>query len=136
IAETPHYGVRFSTSYYDALGAKTKIDLLKRDYSGPVEEVTPGDSPLTIREGGEDLFSIIRGQEAAISLQASYSGQYLELFTSDDREFQVNVYKGEIESLFWRGWIVPDMYLKPYLAAPYNMSFSATDNLGSLKDIP
>jgi hypothetical protein len=136
IEDRPVYGSRFYASYYDALGERTSINILKRDYDGDGEDVIAGDDPLQIKEGGETMFTVLRGQEAVISLQCTTPGQYLELFTGDDREFLVEIRKGPYADLFWTGWLVPDMYMEPYIAPPYNMSFSATDGLGELKEKP
>jgi len=132
IETEPEYGVRFTTTYKDYLGQSTRIDILKRDYVGLPEEVRAAADPLIIKERADGMFTEIRGQECVVSLLDITQDQYIELFTGDDREYKVQVHKDLV--LFWSGWLVPDVYNAPYLAAPYAVSFSATDGLGELKD--
>lgn len=133
VSEEPAFGIRFNTYYQDSLGAQTTINILKRDYTGDSEEIIPGSNPLVIRERGGDMFEPLRGQECSLAFVATQNEQFAELFTGDDREFRVDIYKGS--NLFWRGWLVADVYTEPYLAPPFEVQFSATDGIGSLKDI-
>lgn len=134
IVAEPVYGVRFTTTYKDYLGNTTRIDISKRGYTGEAEEVRASDTPLVIKERADGLFSEIRAQECVVSLIATKEYHYLDLLTSDDREYRVEVYKNDL--IKWLGWVLPDFYQEPYLAPPFAVSFSASDGLGGLKEIP
>uniref|UniRef100_UPI003FF04E43 hypothetical protein n=1 Tax=Butyricimonas faecalis TaxID=2093856 RepID=UPI003FF04E43 len=56
------------------------------------------------------------------------------MYTVDNKKFLVELYKNN--SLIWTGYVLPEKYSEPYVPVPYDVSVTASDGLGILKDIP
>lgn len=100
------HGIKYRLSYTDLLGTGTRIDILEKDYTGAITELTGTDSPLAITWPSEgDRFTPIRGSEARISFYSDNPYTYLPLFTAGKRQYLVNIYKGsETDLLKNRGF--------------------------------
>lgn len=110
-----------------------RVDILKRGFSGSVTEICGADVPLRISYNGqgEGKYSPLVGSSAIVGLLSESNQQFAELFTGDDRQFQVKYYRDG--ALRWIGYIIPSMYEEPYIAPPYPVFFTATDGIGDLK---
>ena len=73
----------------------------------------------------------ICGTSLEFLAQAKVDGEFATLYTSDAQAFRVDLYRGS--TLIWQGFITPELYSEPYIAPPYNVKVTATDNLGELK---
>ena len=60
--------------------------------------------------------------------------QYIGLFTSDPRRFRVSVMRNG--ALYWRGYVVADLYSESFAAPPYEVSIKAVDGFNLLSSIP
>ena len=71
-----------------------------------------------------------------IYAECKVDGEFLELYTSDPKEFLVTV---DVEGGTgyddrpWIGYISPELYSEPDIAPPYDVQITATDGLGELK---
>jgi hypothetical protein len=128
------YLVKYRLSYLDYLGNSKKIDIEQDGYASTVIEVAGTDNPLKIKTYGEgdDKFSVIHGSEAIISLLSTTDFKFTDLFSADARKNRVKVYTGS--TLYWIGYILPDIYLEPYVQPTYPVSISAGDGLGQLRN--
>jgi len=59
--------------------------------------------------------------------------QYLSLFLSPNKTYQVRIYRGA--AAIWQGWVNPEYYTEPLMPAPYATKISVTDGLALLKNI-
>ena len=108
-----------------------KILIKERDYTGVAENKSLGAAPLLRRD---DSDSGISGTSLEMVVQADVDGELTSLYTVDNKKFLVELYKNN--SLIWTGYVLPEKYSEPYVPVPYDVSVTASDGLGILKDIP
>ena len=123
------YGVKYRFQYDSWSGVSTVIDILQDGYSGTVLKRALGRSPLLRKEKGEKG---IYGTSLEIYAETAVDGEFSSLYTSDAREFKVELYRNS--SLIWEGFVSPELYAEPSIAPPYDVQIIATDGLGELKN--
>lgn len=131
-----NYGVNYRLDYCDFIGRSCRIDILKKDYVGPVLPYSAGAEPLeiTFKNDSEDKFNQILGSEAKISILSSDTFSLGTFYTGDETQFLAKYYiNGSLE---WSGFILPDSANEPFLTAPYESQLQAKDILGTLKTVP
>ena len=82
----------------------------------------------------DDSDSGISGTSLELVIQADVDGELTSLYTVDNKKFLVELYRNGV--LVWCGYVLPEKYSEPYIAVPYDVSVTASDGLGILKDIP
>ena len=108
-----------------------KILIKERDYAGEAETKALGAAPLLCMD---DSDSGISGTSLEMVIQADVDGELTVLYTVDNKKFLVELNRNDL--LIWTGYLLPEKYSEPFIAVPYDVSVSATDGLGILKDIP
>ena len=107
-----------------------KILIKERDYTGEAESKSLGAAPLLRRD---DSDSGISGTSLEMVVQADVDGELTSLYTVDNKLFLVELYKNGV--LIWTGYVLPEKYSEPYISVPYDVSVTASDGLGILKNI-
>ena len=107
-----------------------KILIKERDYTGVAENKSLGAAPLLRRD---DSDSGISGTSLEMVVQADVDGELTSLYTVDNKLFLVELYKNGV--LIWTGYVLPEKYSEPYISVPYDVSVTASDGLGILKNI-
>jgi hypothetical protein len=136
---TTVYGVKYVMEYSDIRhnSNNSKIEILERAYEGSSTEICGGTSPFVLRYNtkADDKYNVINPSEADIEILTEVSEQFIELFTYDDRKYQVKFYKDEGSgyNLKWLGFIVPQFYSEMYLEPPIITRVTASDNLALLE---
>lgn len=139
------YVTRWRLEYLDInKQARHRIDIEDLEYSGDPEYVEGGENPfiLTDRaEANEDIFTTVISKQADITLNSNTNEKYIDIFTQNERRFRVKYYV-DVLSLGngfvfnWMGFVTPQFYSEPYyLYKNYDITFTATDQLGELKNI-
>jgi hypothetical protein len=130
------YGVKYRCEWTNHFGQACKLDILKLDYSGTVDDVYCSREPIRFDlEVSSDflLDEPIWGIQLIINLVATTDFQFLDLYTNNNREYKVIFYIDA--TAVWSGFILPDQYQEEYRYAPYTNSFIATDQLGFLRTL-
>ena len=126
------YGTRYILQFdSEKFGHEYKILIKEDGYSGSSENKSLGAAPLLRRD---DSDSGISGTSLEMVIQADEDGELTSLYTVDNKKFLVELYKNN--SLIWTGYVLPEKYSEPYVPVPYDVSVTASDGLGILKDIP
>jgi hypothetical protein len=114
----------------------TEIYIKERDYTGAVTELTAGEEPLKLSLKGteDDIFFPIKQTSAEIQVMATSDFQFIELFTSDSKKYQVQILKDGVS--WWVGYLIADQYEEPYQQPSYTVTLYATDGLGWLQNMP
>jgi hypothetical protein len=81
----------------------------------------------------EDKFNPILGQKATIKFKSTNDVNFSTFSRGDDYRFFVRASTGS--SIIFNGWLVMDDNTQAYLPPGQPVTLTATDNLGSLKDI-
>lgn len=132
----------FKLRYWAELRSKYKevfwrVEIAERGYIGSAEEMAfDGSNPLQItwEKRGDEFFVPVKGSEATINILCTSNFHYINLFTSDPRKFRVSIYRNA--KLYWRGYVVADLYSEKFTAPPYQVSIKAVDEFSLLKNIP
>ncbi len=132
----------FRLRYYAELRSKFKevfwrVEIAERGYSGSSEEMSfDGSNPLQItwEQRGDEFFVPVKGSEATVNILCRENFHYLNLFTSDPRKFRVSIFRNK--KLYWRGYVVADLYSEKFTAPPYTVSIKAVDGFSLLSNVP
>jgi hypothetical protein len=112
-----------------------QCDILQLDYIGASEEIQAQQNPVQIvyQNTNENKMQPIRGSECTLNLLATSSFSLADLYTENEREFLVQIYRNG--SIIWRGFIIPDGCQEQFMFTPYPISVNAVDTLGLLKNL-
>lgn len=124
------YGLKYRLSFDSVSGTPYEINILEAGYDGPVEKRNLGSAPVLKMDDGE----AVRGTSLELSIETCFDGDLREFYTTDRKKFRVEVYRSGV--LFWSGHILPELYSEPYISVPFDVSVTASDGLGLLKNIP
>ena len=124
------YNVKYILSFYSDRGNDYTIRILKKGYEGNAVNKKLGSSPVL---NIEDSDGAIKGSSLAFAIQADAEGELRELYTTDNKEFRVQLYRNG--ALYWQGYLLPELYSENYIDPPYDVAVTATDQLAVLKDI-
>ena len=117
------YRFRFDSVH----GVEYNIYILKDGYSGQVIQRKLGRAPvLKKKQNGP-----ICGTSLELWAECAVDGEFAELYTSDPKEYKVEVYRAG--TLIWFGFVSTELYSEPSIAPPYDVQIVATDGLGELK---
>ena len=106
-----------------------RLELWEKDYKGEATAmVLSGEPKLTMEEG-----DTICGSSLDFGLLSETNGQYLHLYTTDNHKYLIKILRDG--AVMWEGYLLPEYYSEAYIAAPYTVSFTATDWLGMLKNV-
>lgn len=122
------YGIKYRFRFNSANGVEHTVNLLQDDYSGSVINRALGRAPV-IKMQDSGLF---RGTSCDLVLECQTDGEFASLYTSNPRQYRVDVFRGSTQ--VWSGFIVTELYAEPDIAPRYDVSVTATDGLGLLKD--
>ena len=128
------YGIKYRFRFWSEHGVLHTVNLLQDGYSGTVTERPLGKAPV-IRMQDNGTF---RSTSCNLTLECQVDGEFADLYTSDPREFRIDVFRGGTLSaggeLVWQGFVATEIYAEPDIAPPYDVDITATDGLGVLKE--
>lgn len=133
--------VKYRAEFNDLQGQTHRFDILERNYSGSITELTSGSAPLILNmhESSEfGLFDPIKPSSADLNLISETDFKYASLFTNDERKFRGIYYINDGGGLaeMWQGFLVPSLFSERYITPPYESSFTFIDGLEDLENIP
>ena len=98
-------------------------------------EVVGGVNPFQIEYVGLDnKVSPVHGSGANLSMMATSTNSFVDLFTGKMQEFMVKCYKEPFDVMIWTGYIVSEMYQSEFsIRENYPVNFTATDGFGLLE---
>ena len=121
------YAVHYRFKWRSAKDNVYKIEILENNYSGSVVQRPLGGAPQLRRNKNGNIC----GTSLEFQAQALVDGELASLYSVSATAYRVDLYQGS--TLIWQGFITPELYSEPYIAPPYNVKVTATDNLGELK---
>lgn len=131
------YGVKYRLDFSDVRSRKRRVEILKKDYGGPVLPMIGTDEPVVIEwKADDDFFEPLIGSQCQLNLWVTDDVTYDQFYLYDEREYSVKVYyesAPNVYSVYWNGWIANDVYSEAILSTPYELTINANDGLGSLQ---
>ena len=120
------YRFRFESVH----GVEYNIYILKDGYSGQVIQRALGRAPVIKKKKNGPIC----GTSLELYVECAVDGEFAELYTSNPKEYRVDVYRGgNGGTLIWTGFVSTELYSEPSIAPPYDVQIVATDGLGELK---
>ena len=127
------YNTKYLFRFNSIHGVEYRIYLEEDGYSGSIIHRPLGRAPI-LRMKENDPF---RSTSLDLVLECQTEGEYVDLYTTDPLKYRVQVFRrigvGENEFI-WRGFVATEIYSEPDIAPPYDVSITATDGLGVLKE--
>jgi hypothetical protein len=142
ITVTEVYGVRHRLEFTDLHNISQKavrFDIEERAYVGSIIEMCGSEQdPLIVSYDGnrDDASRDFLPSRSTLKIKVETEGQYTHLFTQDDRKFRGKLYIGDdfgSLEIYHIGYLIPQFRKEPYLAPPYFVSVTFSDQLGELK---
>lgn len=127
------YGIKYKFRFEATHNVTYEIRLLENDFSGTAIQRPLGSAPV-LRMSQNDPF---RATSLDLVLECQSDGEYVDLYTSDPRQYKVELRKLNSNNywiLCWVGFIATELYSEPDIAPPYDVKVTATDGLGVLKE--
>lgn len=123
------------TRIVDGVADEYLCNILQLDYAGEPIEIQAQQNPIQITYQNTSNLKLdpIMGSECTLNLIATEDFQLEQLYTENEREFMVQVYRNM--DLIWTGFIIPDGCQEAFTFAPYPISLNAVDGLGLLKNL-
>lgn len=131
------YGVKYRLDFSDVRSRKRRVEILKKDYGGPVLPMIGTDEPVVIEwKADDDFYEPLIGSQCQLNLWVTDDVTYDQFYLYDEREYSVKVYyesAPNVYTVYWNGWIANDVYSEALISTPYQLTINANDGLGSLK---
>jgi hypothetical protein len=137
--------VRYRLDFKDNLKVSSRyhrINIYERAYTGETEEVCGGDHPVIVRYEGDanDPNKPLIPSNMELKLMCMENEQFANIFLSDDRKYRLEHYTDDnpsfsTASLYWSGYVVPEFYSEPYIAPPFEVTITLSDQIGELKNL-
>lgn len=131
------YGVKYRLDFSDVRSRKRRVEILKKDYGGPVLPMIGTDEPVVIEwKADDDFYEPLIGSQCQLNLWVTDDVTYDQFYLYDEREYSVKVYyesAPNVYTVYWNGWIANDIYSEAITTTPYQLSINANDGLGSLE---
>jgi len=126
------YNTKYYFEFNSQNGTGYTISIKQKNFAGSAVKRNLGRAPILRKEKS----GAICGTSLEIYAECKVDGEFLELYTSDPKEFLVTV---DVEGgtgyddRLWIGYVSPELYSEPDIAPPYDVQITATDGLGELK---
>ena len=137
------YNQKYFFSFYadrdtrieDGVPDEYLCEILQLNYEGSAIEIQAQQNPIQInyQNTSDYKFEPFVGSECTLNLIATEDFQLEDLYTENEREFLVKVYRNN--EVIWRGFIIPDGCQEAFTFSPYPISVNAVDGLGLLKNL-
>ena len=128
------YGTKYIINATSYNGYTLICYLKKNQYTGSSTEINGAITPFkhTMKSDSDSTEDLILMGGFRLMIDCVTDMQFVDLFTSDAREYLVEIVKAGTIQL--KGWIVPDYFSQPWNAAPYSVILYITDGLGELNN--
>ena len=123
------YGLKYRLLFDSVSGSVHEIKILESGYTGVVELRSLGNAPILKMDDND----AVHGTSLEVNIETKFEGDLKEFYTVDSKKFRVEVWREDV--LFWVGYVLPELYSEPYISAPCDISVTASDGLGILKNI-
>ena len=88
------YNVKYQLIFSDELGRPVKVEILKKNYQGAVQDMIGTGNPVTIQwDGDDDIYNPIIGSRCILELFVTDDVNYNEFWRYDEREFKLRVFR-------------------------------------------
>ena len=126
------FGLKYYGEFLDYYGNLVRCEILGKDFTGMASEMELTGDAIKLSRTTKDINEQICGMGVKIDVWCNVDGQYLDLFSTSDKENMVVVYRAG--QVIFRGFIDPELYSEDFVAPPYKITIPASDGLALLED--
>jgi hypothetical protein len=127
------WATKYQFTFDSKNGVEHRILIQKDGYSGEIMNRSLGRGPVLKKQKNGPICGTSLEIYAECLHDDTDEQGYLELYTSDPKEFRVQLYRGY--TLVWTGFVSTELYSAPSIYPPYDVQIVATDGLGELKQV-
>lgn len=127
------WATKYQFTFDSKNGVEHRILIQKEGYSGEIMNRSLGRGPVLKKQKNGPICGTSLEIYAECLHDDTDEQGYLELYTSDPKEFRVQLYRGY--TLVWTGFVSTELYSAPSIYPPYDVQIVATDGLGELKQV-
>lgn len=110
------------------------VQILQKDYSGNPRPLKFGAAPVTQKWQTDDTHAPIKGSSLTLNIQNQGATPITSFYSTADDEFKVRFLLGN--DVKFEGFLVQDDCVEDMIDTNHDLTLSANDNLGLLKDVP
>lgn len=123
--------LKYFLEYKNIIGDIYRCQISQKDFTGNAQQVY---GKISIEKGSvKDHLDPIRGTGLSLSLEASKDISLEDLYTQDEQEFTVKLYKNN--KIYFVGYLKPDGVFQDYTRDEWVINLDCVDGLGSLKNL-
>ena len=124
-------GLKYIANYDNPQGDQFILAIALEGYTGQPIEMR---ATARIQYGAiKDLTQAIRPSTCTISLEASETQTFEDLFTDKERQAAVGIIRNGSE--YWQGWVIPDGWFNDYVNDKWVVNLDCEDGLRTLKNL-
>ena len=148
------YGLKYKGEYKRQDQSTTLVEIAENGYSGYVTEIKMVSCQVVQGNGNSDIQDVIRGTKLNLGIATLSSKEtnkfdyafdmpfentqteldFSEFYTQDETKYQVTMYR-ESGEIFFRGFILPDIFFDEYVDYTRIVNFTASDRLNTLVNV-
>jgi len=126
-------------SYFNSINEyashEFKLEIYKKDFYGDVTDIQLGAEPVIQEWQDDEVQKPIKGSSLRISIINEGNISLDDFYSNEDDTFQVVLYKIDFaDEVLFKGFIIQDDCAEIMVDYAHEISISATDNLGVLKN--
>ena len=123
----------YEIKYDDREGVEIEIRIIDVSEDPEPAVITPAYGRAIIEfDQVDDPFTILRPSICTIELEADTSNTYSDLFTDNEREHKVELYRAG--TLAWEGWLSPEGIFEDYVNDAWVITLTAQDGISDLEN--
>jgi hypothetical protein len=123
--------LRYFLQYNNIVNDEYKCEIYKKGYKGISTEIK---GKVTIDKGGtKEHLDAVRGTGLSLELEATTLLNLEDLYTDDERDFTVKLYKNNI--IIFVGYLKPDGVFQDYVNDVWKINIDCIDGLGALDNL-
>ncbi|MGB5048239.1 MAG: hypothetical protein WBO46_04855, partial [Caldilineaceae bacterium] len=127
------YGLKYQGEFDSISEDGYRIEILQKEYTGPFFTLQMAGVPVVHNWGPDDPKAAVKGSSLTINYLNKGDYPIEVFFSNNDDEFKVIFYQGS--QVLFVGFLVQDDIYEPMNDFTHEVTLSANDNLGLLKDV-
>ena len=127
------YGLKYQGEFSSISEVDYHLEILEKDYTGINYSLQMAAVPVVHSWNTDDIKAPVKGSSLSIRYLNKGSIPIESFYSNADDHFKVIFYQGS--KVLFVGYLVQDDCIEPMLDYTHEVTLSANDNLGLLKDI-
>jgi hypothetical protein len=125
------------TSSFDSIRSQSRyiLNIYQNSYDGSPIDVILAATPVVHEWQEDDPLAPIKGSTLTINLTTSGGLSLLDFYSDNDNEFNIELIEDSTSTVLFKGFILQDDCSEVQIDFIHTITLTASDNLGTIKDI-